>query len=457
MRHRRSSGVKRWITGVLAVAAISVVGGGVTACSGRPAAAAPSDARDGGASGPRATGGADPRSAAANRPVPVVPATVTRRDVPIDLEGLGAVAAYKTVTVRTQIDGRLDQVLFTEGQAVKRGQVLAQIDPRPYRIQLQTAEGALARDQAQLANARLNVTRNQTLVTEKLVAQQSLDDAAALAGQLAGTIIVDQAAIGSARLNLDYTRITSPIEGVTGVRLVDPGNYVRAADVGGLVVVTQLDPIAVLFTLPQDDLPRIVAEMANRKLAVEAYSRDGSILLGAGQLELIDNQINQATATLRLKAILPNPKHVLWPNQFVKARLRLAVKAGALTIPSTALQRGPNGTFVYVILADGTVAVRPIKAAAPRGDLAVIDEGLAEGETVVADGQNQLRPGSKVVVRAPGGPGGEGGRGPRPAGHEGGPGVGAKGARGYGGGAPDASAPAASAPAGPAGPAGGPR
>ncbi len=340
------------------------------------------------------------------RAVPVLPATVVRRDVPVYLEGIGNVVAYKTVTVRSQVDGRLMQVLFREGQAVRKGEVLAQIDPRPFQVQLHQAEGALARDRAQLENSNLMVKRDKELVGKKLIAQQQLDSDQAVAGQTEGTVRMDQAAIESARLNLDYARITSPVDGVTGVRLVDPGNVVHAADPGGIVVVTQLDPVAVLFNLPQDELPRISDEMARGKLGVQVYGRDGATALGKGELELIDNQINQATSTLRLKAIVPNPERHLWPNQFVKARLLLTTHKGALVVPASALQRGPDGTFVYVIGADQTVTVRSVQAVSPTSDLAIVDKGLSEGEIVVADGQNQLRPGSKVSVRESGSPGG---------------------------------------------------
>jgi multidrug efflux system membrane fusion protein len=250
------------------------------------------------------------------------------------------------------------------------------------------------------------VKRDRELVGKKLIAQQQLDSDQAVAGQTEGTVRMDQAAIESARLNLDYARITSPVDGVTGVRLVDPGNVVHAADPGGIVVVTQLDPVAVLFNLPQDELPRISDEMARGKLGVEVYGRDGATALGKGELELIDNQINQATSTLRLKAIVPNPERHLWPNQFVKARLLLTTHKGALVVPASALQRGPDGTFVYLIGADQTVAVRSVQAVSPTSDLAIVDKGLSEGEIVVADGQNQLRPGSKVSVRESGSPGG---------------------------------------------------
>lgn len=341
------------------------------------------------------------------RPVPVAAAAVARRDVPIFLDGLGNVTAFKTVTVKSQVDGRLDQVLFREGQVVRRGQVIAQIDPRPFQIQLRQAQGALARDQAQLKNARLTVERDRQLVAQRLIAQQQLDADVALAGQLEGAVQIDQAAIETARLNLDYARITAPIDGVTGIRLVDPGNVVHASDASGIVVITQLDPIAVLFTLPQDQLTPVSEQLTRGQLPVDAYSRDGSTLLGSGQLALIDNQINQATSTIRLKAIVPNPRRLLWPNQFVNVRLRLTTHTGALVMPATAIQRGPAGTFVYVIGSDMTAAPRPVEIASMQGDIAIVSRGVQEGERVVVDGQNQLMPGSRVVAReqgkAPGG------------------------------------------------------
>jgi multidrug efflux system membrane fusion protein len=342
------------------------------------------------------------------RAVPVAVAAVARRDVPIFLEGLGNAAAFKTVAVKTQLDGRLDQVLFREGQPVRRGQVLAQIDPRPFQIQLQQAEGALARDEAQLKNARLSVERDRQLIAEKLIAQQQLDTDVATAGQLEGSVEVDRAAIASARLNLDYARITSPIDGVTGIRQVDPGNVVRAADPNGIVIVTQLDPIAVLFTLPQDDLAPVSQQLARSgTLPVEVYSRDGASLLGSGQLALIDNQINQATSTIRLKAVVPNPQRLLWPNQFVNARLRLTTRENGLVIPAAALQRGPRGTFVYVVGADMTASMRPVQIDLTQGEIAIVASGLQPGERVVTDGQNLLRPGAKVAPREVG-PGKEG-------------------------------------------------
>ncbi|HET7753525.1 MAG TPA: efflux RND transporter periplasmic adaptor subunit [Anaeromyxobacteraceae bacterium] len=355
-------------------------------------------------------------AATAARPVPVVAQPVARRDLPIYLEGLGSVTAFQTVTVKAQVDGRLDQVLFREGEKVRRGQVLAQIDPRPFLNQLHQAEGALARDQAQLRNVRVNVERDRQLAAERLIAQQQLDADVAASGQLEGAVRMDEAAIEAARLNLQYARITSPIDGVTGIRLVDPGNVVHPSDQNGIVIITQLDPIAVLFTLPQDELTPVLQELQRHALEVEVFSRDGATSLGKGQLALVDNQINQTTSTIRLKAIVPNPRRLLWPNQFVNARLHLTTREGALVIPAAAVQRGPAGTFVFVVGADDAAAARPIELGAAQGDLAVVTRGLQDGDRVVVEGQNQLRPGSKVVLREPGSaPGRPAGSGASPA------------------------------------------
>jgi membrane fusion protein, multidrug efflux system len=349
----------------------------------------------GGQSGPAAA------AQAQQRPVPVVTAQVQQRDLPIYLDGLGSVIAAKTVTVRPQVDGRLDAVLFREGEFVRRGQVLAQIDPRPFQVQLEQARGALARDTAQLRTAKITLARNQDLLQRKLIAPQDVDNQSAVVGQFEGAVHIDEAQIDSAKLNLDYARITSPIDGITGVRLVDPGNLVHASDAGGIVIITQLDPIAVLFTLPQDNLPQVAQQMELGKLAVEAWSRDGNTKLGTGELLLIDNQINQNTATMRLKAMFANPQRVLWPNQFVKARLLVSVRKGAMVVPTTAVQRGPDGTFAYVVGADETVQARNIEVDLTQGDIASISRGLTPCELVVTDGASALRPGAKVAARAP--------------------------------------------------------
>jgi len=336
---------------------------------------------------------------AQQRPVPVVTAQVQQRDLAIYLDGLGTVAAAKTITVRPQVDGRLESVIFREGQVVHRGEVLAQIDPRPFQVQLEQGKGALTRDAAQLRTARLALARNLELLREKLVSQQDVDNQEAAVGQFQGAVRIDQAQIGSARLNLEYARITSPIDGITGVRLVDPGNLVRASDANGIVVITQLDPVAVLFTLPQDYLPQVAQQMELGALTVEAFSRDGNTKLGSGELLVIDNQINQNTATMRLKATFANPQRVLWPNQFVKARLLLTVRKGAIVVPTTAVQRGPEGTFAYVVGPDQTVQPHPVEVELTQGDVAAIARGLSPGEVVVADGAAALRPGAKVAPR----------------------------------------------------------
>ncbi len=383
-RPSRSGRRALWL--VLGGAAIVAVGLGVRSRSQGPSSTAP---------GPMgsASAGADAR------PVPVVITTVEQRDLPIYLDGLGSVAPLHSVLVKTQVDGRLDQVFFREGQFVKKGERIAQIDPRPFAIELAQAEAALSRDRAQLENAKVNLERYRSLVKEAIVPAQQVQDQKAQVEQLEGTIAGDLAAVASARLQVDFASIESPLDGVTGVRKVDPGNIVRAADADGIVVITQLDPIAVLFTLPQDDLPRVSEQMAKGTLDVEAYSRDGKTKLGVGRVALIDNAIDPATATMKLKAELSNPDKHLWPNQFVKARLLLSVRQGALVVPAAAVQRGPRGTFVYGVGPDQTAVVRPIQVELIQGELAVVS-GLSAGESVVLEGQTQLRPGSKVAPRS---------------------------------------------------------
>jgi multidrug efflux system membrane fusion protein len=393
---------RRLVLTLVAVAAIIVVGLVVRARTSEDGAHA---AKPGGAEG-------------SQRAVPVTVAKVEKKDVPIWLEGLGTVAAWQQVTVRAQVDGRLDKVLFTEGQFVHKGDVLAQIDPRPFAAQLHQAEGAIARDRAQLHDAQINLERYRSLVAGKLIAQQQVDDQAALAGQAEGAVHADEAQIETAKLNLDYARVRSPLDGVVGIRQVDPGNLVHATDVNGLVVITELDPAALFVTLPEDVLPEVTAAMARGQVPVEALSRDGASKLGSGTLFVIDNQINQATATLRLKCKLPNPDRKLWPNQFVKARLLVETRKGALVIPAQAVQRGPQGTFVYLAGSDGKAQQRPIEVALNVADQAIIGKGLTPGESVVVEGQNQLRPGSALQMRGGasdgGGPVGAHGGGKRP-------------------------------------------
>jgi membrane fusion protein, multidrug efflux system len=336
----------------------------------------------------------------ADRVVPVVLATVERRDVPIYLEGLGSAVAYKTVNVHSLVDGRLVRVAFVEGSTVKKGDLLAEVDPRPFTIQLHQAEAALARDEAQLRGADRNLIRYAAVSAERLIPEQQTDDQRATVEGLRGTVAADRAQIESAKLNLSYARIVSPIDGVTGVRQVDQGNIVHPSDPNGIVVVTQIDPIAVLFTLPEDDLPRLARAQARGHVPVEARSRDGEgPPLAKGELALIDNQINQSTATLRGKAVFPNPDHALWPNQFVKTRILVDERRGVVVIPSVAVQRGPKGPFVYVVSGGDAVAERAVQVDDIEGSEAIVTGGLEAGEKVVIEGQSQLRPGTKVAVR----------------------------------------------------------
>ena len=346
-----------------------------------------------------APAGAAPANGAADaRPIPVVVVKAENRDVPVFLDGLGNAVPLVTVTVRPQVDGPLLAVLFQEGQQVKKGDLLARIDPRPFTIALHQAQAARARDEAQYKNANVNLARYVALHEQGLATQEQLDDQRATAAQLGGTIKSDDAQIENAQLQLAYTEVRSPVDGVTGVRQVDQGNVVHASDSNGIVVVTQLDPMAIVFTLPQDNLPQINQQIANG-LRIEAYSRDGSRLLGKGNLTLVDNQVSLTTATVRLKGIVPNPDKALWPNEFVRARLLLATRNGALSIPAPAVQRGPQGTFVYIVQPDQTAALRTVEVDTVEEQWAVIKRGIQAGDRVVVEGQNQLRPGAKVALR----------------------------------------------------------
>ena len=353
------------------------------------------------------------------RVVPVRVAVAVRKDMPIWLEGLGTVAALQQVTVRAQVDGRLDKVLLHEGDLVKSGQVIAQIDPRPFLVQLHQAQGALARDQAQLETSQRNYDRYLDLYKQKLVAQQLVDQYAGEVGQFGGAIKIDRAQIENAELQLDYASVKTPLDGITGLRLVDAGNIIHANDPNGLVVVTAIDPATVLFTVPQDQLDAINAALhrGNHEVPVEVFRREGGDPVGKGTQVILDNQINQTTATLRLKALVPNPDGALWPNAFVKARMLLETRRGAIVIPNVAVQQGPQGTFVSVVDAKQTAQVRPVVVARVSDDQAIIAKGLDGGERVVVEGQNQLRSGSRVDTgehgagtgsgsgaRAPGGP-----------------------------------------------------
>lgn len=337
-----------------------------------------------------------PKAAAA---VPATLVQVAREDVPNFLFGVGAVQALATVTVKTRLDGQLERVNFAEGENVKAGQVLAQIDARSLRAQLEQVQAQKAKDEAQLANARLDLDRYTQLIKEEATTQQILDTQRALVAQLQAAVQNDEAQIHYAQVQLSYATITAPLGGRAGARLVDPGNIVHASDVNGLVVINQIDPIAIVFTLPGDAVQAINhARQAGQRLAVLAYSREGDALLGRGQLILVNNQIDIASGTVQLKARFANPQHTLWPGQYVNVRLLLGEHAQAFTVPAAAVQRGPSGTYVYVVSTDGKAQMRPIDVLQIQDDKAVIAKGLQAGETVVLDGQYKIKPGIAVVA-----------------------------------------------------------
>lgn len=318
--------------------------------------------------------------------------------MPIYLRGVGTVIAYNTVVVRSQIQGQLTQINFNEGQAVRAGDVLAQIDPRPYQAQLDQIIATRDRDQAQLANSRANLDRYSKLLSEGWATPQLADTQKAQVAQLENAVKADEALIQAAKVQLEYTRLTSPIDGVTGVRLVDVGNIIHPSDPNGLVVVTQLQPISVIFTLPESNLPEIQEQMAKASLRVFALSQDDKIALDEGTLGLVDNQILQTTGTIRLKAEFPNKAHRLWPGQLINVRLLLEDRKDGLTVPASVVQQGPHGAQAYVINADGTAELRPIEVTQISDGQALIASGLKANERVVVSGQYRLQPGSRVTV-----------------------------------------------------------
>lgn len=332
--------------------------------------------------------------------VPVTVAPATKKDVPVLLRNIGTVQGMQTALIRSRVDGTLEQVFFTEGQEVKRGDKLAQIDPRPYQAVLDQAMATKASTEAQLANARLDLARSRQLVANNYTPQQTVDTRAALVAQLEAQLRANEATISAARTNLDYTNITAPFDGRMGLRQTDPGNVVRLADAQGIgiVTITQVRPIAVLFTLAQDNLPAIQAAMGHGKLPVQAFASDDKTLLGLGELLTTDNTVDPATGTIKLKAVFANPDNKLWPGQFINARLQVEVRRGAVTVPSNAVQRSQTNLFVYAVKPDNTVTVTPVTLGPDDGQTAIITKGLEEGTPVVVAGQSRLRNGAAVTV-----------------------------------------------------------
>ncbi len=342
----------------------------------------------------------------AGRSVPVVAATARKGEMNVNLTGLGTVVPLSTVTVHSRVDGQLMRIAFTEGQLVREGDLLAEIDPRPFQVQLMQAEGQLAKDQAAAKNASMDLVRFQDLARQGILAQQQLDAQVSLVNQSEATLKADQAQVESAKLNLVYSRITAPLSGRVGLRLVDLGNMVHATDAGGLVVIAPVQPINVVFTIPADSIQQVMARSRQgTRLPVEAYDRELKHMLAEGELEAIDNQVDTSTGTVKLKARFANENLALFPNQFVNAQLHVDTLKDVIIIPTAAIQQSPQGPYVYLVKTDGTVELRIVGIRATEGDDTALQSGVKNGETVVTDGMEKLRPGSKVTIAKPEVPG----------------------------------------------------
>lgn len=376
------------------VVVLALVGGGVWYFRGNRAEEAQNtQAGPGGSGGGRRGGGFN----MANLSVPVVVATAQRGDLPVYYNGLGTVTAFNTVTVRSRVDGQIMRINFTEGQFVHAGDSLVEIDPRPFQVQLEQAQGQLAKDQAQQRDAQVNLERYQLLFKEGVIPKQQLDTQNAQVGQFDGAIKSDQAAIDNAKLQIAYCHITAPISGRVGLRLVDIGNIVHASDSNGLLVITQLQPISVIFTLPQDDLPVVAAKLrSGSQLTVQAFDRDDTAEIDTGKLVAIDNQIDTTTGTFKLKATFSNERNLLFPNQFVNAHLLVDTRKNLIVVPAAAIQRGPQGTYVYAVK-DGVAKIQNVTIAQTTGGNVGLSAGVASGEVVVIDGADKLQDGSKVT------------------------------------------------------------
>jgi len=355
---------------------------------------------DAAAAGGKGPAGAAGMGAAGGFVVPVVVATATKGDLPVFLNGLGNVTAFNTVTVRSRVDGQIVKINFTEGQYVKEGDSLVEIDPRPYQVQLEQAQGQLAKDQAQLRDVQVDYERFKLLFQEGVIPKQQLDTQQAQVGTFEGAIKADNATIDNAKLLITYSHITAPISGRVGLRLVDIGNIVHATDTNGLLVITQLQPIATLFSLPQDQLPQVMARMKKgAPITVEAFDRDNTAKLATGKLLTIDNQIDTTTGTYKLKAVFDNAKNELFPNQFVNMHLLVDTKKSVVLIPTTAILRGPQGTYVFAVGSDNKVKIHIVSLAETNGNITGVASGLNAGDVVVTDGQDKLQEGSKVEPR----------------------------------------------------------
>ena len=337
--------------------------------------------------------------AGSERPVSVAIARVQKQDMPVYLVGLGSVAAFYTANIKSRVDGQIMRVNFQEGQVVKEGDLLIVIDARPYQVQLEQMEAQLFKDKASLRDAKLNLDRYTTLIPSGSIAQQQVDTQQSTVDQLEGQVRTDQAQIDNAKLQIVYCNITAPFTGRVGLRQVDPGNIVHATDTNPMLVLTQLQPIAVIFTLPEDQLPTVAQHMRNASLPVEAYSRDNQTKLATGKLLTIDNQIDQTTGTAKLKAVFDNKDNQLWPNQFVNADLLLETRKNSTVVPTASILRGPQGAFVYAVNNGNTVEARPVDVALTQGNTTALKSGLTPGEVVVTDGQDKLQTGSRIEPR----------------------------------------------------------
>ena len=392
-REPRRSGGRAWIW-ILAV--VVLLGGTYWYFHSEKGGAA---VAAGGGHGRPGEGGFNP-----DQVVPVVVSTATRGDLPVFFNGLGTVTAYNTVTVRSRVDGQIVKINFTEGQMVREGESLVEIDPRPYQVQLEQAEGQLAKDQAQLRDVQVDYDRYQQLFKAGVIPKQQVDTQQAQVGQFLGAIKADQASIDNAKLQITYSHVTAPISGRVGLRLVDIGNIVHATDTNGLLVITQLQPIAVIFSLPQDQLSQVIGKLHGAgPLPVDAYDRDDTTKIATGHLLTIDNQIDTTTGTYKLKAVFNNDKDTLFPNQFVNIHLLVDTKHNVTIVPATAIARGPQGTYVYLTQKDSRVKIQPVTVTLNSGNSVAIGKGLRAGDTVVIDGQDKLQDGSRIDARTPNG------------------------------------------------------